>query len=118
MQILQTKKEDVLDDVCGISVADPYRWLENGDNEDVKKWVTEQNQYINSFLRNESQKKFSDELVKDFNVVDFSNLLPVKGHYFYTERQPGEDHAVLYIKDGLKGVPTRLIGSPDGQVII
>lgn len=105
----QTKKVDVVDKIQGIPVADPYRWLENGDDEDVKKWVAEQNQYTDSFLRNEYQKKFSDELTKDFNAVEFSNLLPVKGRYFFTERRHGEDHAVLYMKDDLKGIPTKLI---------
>ena len=109
MQIPQTKKEDIVDEINGIPIADSYRWLENGDDEDVKKWISEQNQYTDSFLKNEYQKKFSDELVKDFNAVEFSNLLPVKGRYFYTERQPSEDHAVLYIKDGLNGIPTKLI---------
>jgi len=109
MQIPQTKNENVVDEIQGMPVADPYRWLENGDEEEVKKWVAEQNQYTDSFLRNEYQKKFSDELVKDFTTVEFSNLLPVKGRYFYTERQPGEDHAVLYAKDGLDGIPIKLV---------
>jgi len=44
MQIPQTKRVDVVDEINGIPVADPYRWLENGDDEEIKKWIAEQNQ--------------------------------------------------------------------------
>ncbi|MCX6786622.1 MAG: prolyl oligopeptidase family serine peptidase [Candidatus Kaiserbacteria bacterium] len=109
MKMPRTKKEDIVDEIHGILVSDPYRWLESGDDEDVKKWVAEQNHYTDSFLKNKYQKKFSDELVKDFNAVEFSNLLPVKGRYFFTERRLGEDQKVLYVKDGLNGIPTKLV---------
>lgn len=114
MQIPKTKKVNVVDDVSGITIADPYRWLENIDDTDVKSWIGAQNQYTDSFLRNDGQKKFSDELVKNFKVVNFSNPVPVKECYFYTERQPNEDQMVLYIKNGLNGNPVKLV-DPNGK---
>ena len=114
MQIPKTKKVDVVDELNGVIIADPYRWLENIDNTDVKNWIGAQNQYLDSFLRNEAQKGFSDELIKNFKVVNFSNPIPVKGRYFYTERQPDEDQMVLYFKDELDGVPIKLV-DPNGK---
>jgi len=114
MQIPQTKKENVIDKINGTTVADPYRWLEDSNNKEVADWIDAQNQYTDSILRNDNQGKFSDELIKNFKVVNFSNPVPVKGRYFYMERQPDEDQMVLYVKDGLDGMPKKLV-DPNGK---
>lgn len=110
----QTKKENIIDEINDISIADPYRWLEDSNNKEVSDWIGIQNQYTDSILRNDNQAKFSDELIKNFKVVNFSNPVPVKGRYFYMERQPDEDQMVLYAKDGLSGTPKKLV-DPNGK---
>jgi len=35
MQKPQTKKEDTVEDIDGISVSDPYRWIEDGKSKEV-----------------------------------------------------------------------------------
>ncbi len=53
-------------------------------------------------------------------MVNFSNGVPVHGKYFYTERQPDEDQAVLYMKKGLNGQPIKLFdpnGKRDGNTV-
>jgi prolyl oligopeptidase len=45
-----TRREDVVDTYHGISVADPYRWLEDGDDPDVVAWVAAQNELTRSQL--------------------------------------------------------------------
>lgn len=114
MTIPQTKKEDIVDEISGILIADPYRWLEDSNNKEVVDWIGVQNQYTDLILRNEKQNRFSDELIKNFKVVNFSNPVPVKGRYFYMERQPDEDQMVLYAKDGLDGMPKKLV-DPNGK---
>lgn len=104
-----TKKEDVVDILNGIEIHDSYRWLENGDDSKVKEWVSEQNRYTHSILNNDEFKIFSDELVKNFKVANFSVPISYKGRYFYTERKPNEDQSVLYMKVGLDGEPIKLV---------
>jgi prolyl oligopeptidase len=115
-----TKKENILEDINGISVSDPYRWLENGEGADVKEWITQQNAYTASLLRTPRQQAFAEELTKDFSVTTFSTPLPVQGHYFYTERKPGEDQPSLYVRTGIEGEPVKLIdpnGKREGNVV-
>ena len=45
-----SRREDVVDVVHGVDVADPYRWLESGDSPDVAEWVATQNEYTRQAL--------------------------------------------------------------------
>ena len=59
MKIPQTDKDNVIDEISGISIADPYRWLEDSNSKEVADWIGVQNQYTDSILRNDNQSKFS-----------------------------------------------------------
>ncbi len=50
MSVPPTRRDDVVDTYHGISVADPYRWLEEGDNPEVAAWVASQNDLTRSAL--------------------------------------------------------------------
>ncbi|PIP87186.1 hypothetical protein COW81_01620 [Candidatus Campbellbacteria bacterium CG22_combo_CG10-13_8_21_14_all_36_13] len=108
MNIFQPKKQDIIDDINGIKVADPYRWLEDSNDSEVKEWINLQNEQTDKILKKDSFESFSKELTNNFKVVNFSNPIPVKGRYFFTERQPDEDQSVLYVKNRLDGVPVKL----------
>lgn len=105
--------KSVTDIINGIEVRDPYRWLENGDDTEVKEWVKEQNSVTNSSLRDSRFEIFSEELAANFKVTNFSTPSFTRGRYFYTERAPDEDQGVLYMKIGLDGVPVKLV-DPNG----
>src|SRR5581483_5615092 len=45
-----TKKEPVTDTYHGVTVTDPYRWLEDWNNPQVKAWSDAQNAYARSVL--------------------------------------------------------------------
>lgn len=113
-------KNPVVDEINGIQIRDPYRWLEDSDNVEVKSWIDDQNKLVDKALKGDEFKLLSDELARNFKVVSFSTPVPVKGRYFYTERQPDEDQAVLYMKKGLEGTPIKLFdpnGKKDGNTV-
>ncbi|MBI5151722.1 MAG: S9 family peptidase [Candidatus Pacebacteria bacterium] len=114
MNFPKTKKEEISDEMFGINVADSYRWLENADSHYVKEWIEAQNKHTDNALRNEIFEVFTDELVKNFKVTTFSNPVPRRGKYFYSERHPDEDHGVLYMKVGIDGAPVKLV-DPNGM---
>src|SRR5258707_8714949 len=39
---VRTRKVDVTDDLHGIKVTDPFRWLEDSESAEVKTWTDEQ----------------------------------------------------------------------------
>lgn len=114
MKIPQSKKGDTTDFIAGVSVPDPYRWLEDAQSSETKEWIEAQNSYTGSSLRNKNFEMFSDELSKNFKTVDFSNPIPVRGKYFYKERQPDDDQFSLYVKNGISGSPIKLL-DPNGM---
>lgn len=92
------KKDNIIEEINGIKIPDPYRWLEDVDNPEVQNWISSHNKEVDEALKVDSFKDFSNELIRNFKVVNFSNPGPVQGRYFYTERQPDKDQAVLYMK--------------------
>lgn len=114
MNTSQTKKEEIVEDINGMRVSDPYRWLEDSENPEVQAWIKSKNEEVDTELKGAPYEIFSKELIESFKVTNFSNPTPVQGKYFYTERQPDEDQAVLYMKQGLEGSPVALF-NPNGK---
>lgn len=114
MKQIITKRQEVVYEMNGIKIMDPYIWLEDGNDPQVKEWTDIQNENVEKEFKNENSKIFSDELAKNLNIVSFSNPVLVGNRYFYTERQPNEDQFVLYYKDGLNGEPKKIF-DPNGK---
>jgi hypothetical protein len=51
-----SRRDDVIDIIHGVEIADPYRWLEDATSPDTKEWIAAQNQYTRSLL--EAQPSF------------------------------------------------------------
>ena len=46
----ETRREEVVDVLHGTSVADPYRWLEDGEADEVRAWTRAQGDYTREVL--------------------------------------------------------------------
>lgn len=107
-------KKEVIEEINGIKITDPYRWLEDSENPEVKTWIEEQNRKVDENLRDEEFEVFVAERAKNFKITNFSNPISANGKYFYSERKPDEDQSALYIKEGLSGNPIELF-NPNGK---
>src|SRR6266446_3648602 len=45
-----SKVDPVMETIHGVQIADPYRWLEEADNPQVREWVEKQNNFTHSIL--------------------------------------------------------------------
>ena len=76
-----TRKTDHIDDYHGTPVADPFRWLEESDSEEIEKWVTAQNRVTKGFLdRIPQRKQIERRLTELWNHERFG--LPRRNVYF------------------------------------
>ncbi|MDE6049596.1 MAG: prolyl oligopeptidase family serine peptidase [Paramuribaculum sp.] len=99
------KDESVSDEYFGISVADPYRPLENDTSEATLAWVKAENALTESYL---SKIKFRDNIrnrLTELNNYTKSGL-PTKekdGKYYFYENDGLQNQSVLYRCDSIGG---------------
>ncbi len=124
VKYIQTKKDtSIIDDYFGTKVADPYRWLEDDQAEDTKKWVVAQNEITEQYL---SQIPFrnavKERLTKLWNYAKFSTPFTVAGKYYYFKNDGLQNQSVLFVQESLDATPKEVLNpnkfSKDGTVAL
>jgi prolyl oligopeptidase len=116
-----TQREDIVDTIHGMQVADPYRWLEDVTSPEVQAWMTEQDDYTRSQLRDLPER---DALVARLKELFYYDSLGApshrKGRYFWSRKHSDKEKTVIYWKQGEKGAEKVLFDpntwSDDGSV--
>jgi prolyl oligopeptidase len=100
----ETRVENVVEMIHGQKVEDPYRWLENGESEEVHKWVNEQNAYTRFFLDQVPGRQRIENRMEELLSIGYITSPQVrKGRYFYEKREGKQNQPILYMRDGLAG---------------
>ncbi|HEU4400686.1 MAG TPA: prolyl oligopeptidase family serine peptidase [Candidatus Polarisedimenticolia bacterium] len=118
-----TRVESVVEEIHGVKVSDPYRWLEKGDDPEVRGWVEAQNSLTRSLLdARPGREALRQRLTRLLSIGTLGNPVPRGGRYFYTRREGEQNQPILYVRKGLRGEdrvlvdPNRL--SADGTATI
>jgi prolyl oligopeptidase len=105
-----TRRDAVVDTLHGVSVPDPYRWLEDGDDPEVQQWVADQNRYTRSAL-----DAIPDRGIWHERLVALMGLPVVQGaqvrgdRLFLLEREAGAQQARLVV---------RSLADPEAGVVV
>ncbi len=99
-----TQKGDQVDTYFGVSVEDPYRWLEDDLSENTKNWVTAQNEVTQHYLSQiPFRQAITNRLEQLWNYEKFSAPFQ-EGEYIYYYKNDGlQNQSVLYRKKGDTG---------------
>ena len=106
----KTRQMEHTDIYHGVTVADPYRWLEDDNSAETKEWVKAQNQvsfgYLETLPLRETFKKRIEQL-SDYEKIS----APFKrGDWFYFYKNSGlQNQSVLYRQKGLTGTPVEVL---------
>lgn len=96
--------------IHGVSVADPYQWLEDGSSPATREWITAQQKYTSKLLSSrpalESLRGQIRELV---DIEETHRVLYRRGRYFLEKKLPGREEASLYVRDGATGEDRLLV---------
>jgi len=100
----------MVETIHGQKVEDPYRWLEDAESEETKKWVDEQNKHTRFILDNlPSRLKIGERLEELFSIGYIGSPQIHKDRYFYTKREGKQNQPVLYVREGIDGKEKVLI---------
>lgn len=116
-------RSDQVDLYHGVSVADPYRWLEDPHSPQTKNWIEAQNAVTFEFLNQiPARNTIQDRLTKLWNYEKFSIPFHRGDRYFYFKNDGLQNQSVLYTLTALDAEPTVLLDpntlSPDGTVAL
>ena len=94
----------VTDVLHGRSIADPYRWLEAGDSDDVRRWTVEQNAFTERWLAACPEREpIRRRLESLLSIGAVGAPIPANGRYLYERRDGRQNQPVLYCRDGVDG---------------
>jgi prolyl oligopeptidase len=95
---------DVQETLHGVTVADPYRWLEDQNSPETRAWITQENDYTHKLLDNWPGRERLEKRIAELKKVDrISSPIERSGHFFYRKRAADQEQYVIYTRQGDAG---------------
>jgi prolyl oligopeptidase len=109
------KVEPVTDLIHGVPVADPYRWLEDGDSPETRAWIKEQSAFAREYLDALPGREGIESRIRELlEVTTYDSLLVAKQRYVFRKRLPTQEQPCIYVREGANGAD-RLLVDPSGR---
>lgn len=111
---ISTKRQEIVERHFGVDVHDPYRWLENGDDPEVKAWIEAQNDLTERTLKKTAWLPILTRRIHELLEIGSVGLPTVRKHgsesrYFYTRREGDQNQPVLLFRQGRSGTDHSLV---------
>jgi prolyl oligopeptidase len=107
-----TRVDPITEAIHGVSVVDPYRWLEDGDSRDTREWIEQQSAFARGYLDGISGRNQIERRIREFLEIETcDSVLVAGGHYVFRKRLPREEQPCIYARKGPDG-PDRLLINP------
>jgi len=91
---------NLVEDLFGHPVADPYRWLEDAGSPQTAEWLAAEESLWAGYRAGLSDREAFAARVRELLRVGSVGLPAWRGTtQFYTRRDPDQEHAVLYVAD-------------------
>lgn len=109
-----TPSKPVVDVVHGVTIEDPYRWLEDGNSPETVAWTGAQNKRTEEVLGQvPSRDYFVDELTRLLSEDYVGSPVIRKNRLFYIKRVAGQNQPVLCMRELSGSSPERVILDPN-----
>jgi prolyl oligopeptidase len=114
-------RQDITEVLHGREVRDPYRWLEDPDSEQAREWLRGEDELYAAYLAAvPGRERFATRLTELLGAGEVGTPVWRGDRQFFTRREPGQEHAVLYTAtaDGERALidPTAL--DPSGSTTL
>ncbi|KAJ0392599.1 hypothetical protein P43SY_007473 [Pythium insidiosum] len=110
LQYPSVRRSDVSEELHGVTVADPYRWLEDPDSEETQAFVAAQNKATHAVFEQVPYVEETKARITDlFNYEKYSCPVKHGGKYVFAKNDGLQNQSVLYIQDSLTSEPRVLL---------
>ena len=105
-----SQSQPVVETLHGVTVTDPYRWLEDQEAPATRDWITRENAYTDAMIGGLPQKQAAAARVEEMLNTDQVGTPTVKGgRYIFTKRPKGADQYAIYMRESATGPDVLLI---------
>ncbi|MHB8500727.1 MAG: prolyl oligopeptidase family serine peptidase [Candidatus Acidiferrales bacterium] len=128
--------EPVTEILHGVSVTDPYRWLEDQNSPRTRQWIEEQKQFARACLDHFPGRDRIRQRIRDFLAVEtYDSLQKAGSRYFFRKRLADQEQPCICMRAGADGEDHLLVDpaeygpgkytavkpmrvSPDGRLLL
>ena len=110
----KTPQKPVTETLHGVSLTDPYRWLENQNSPETRAWINEQIAYTDKYLATlPGRDTLRKKLEPMFRIDVMSLPLVESGRYFFMRRLADENRMSICFRQGPAGKIETLVRPDD-----
>jgi len=110
----ESPQKPVTDDLHGVKLVDPFRWLEDDKSPEVAQWVAKENAFTRTYFDAlPDRKQLIARLEQLFRVPTTGGLIARENRFFFTKRDPQQNQAALFVHDGSFDAAPRLVLDPN-----
>ncbi|MEH7344575.1 prolyl oligopeptidase family serine peptidase [Bacillus sp. JJ1532] len=107
-------KSDVMDNFHGTEVTDPFRWLENADSVETKKWTEEQHQNTEDYLNSFPDRKYIKQSITNRLNYEKYSLPQLIGDYYYFHKNSSlHNQPIFYRTKNLQDTELEIVFNPN-----
>jgi prolyl oligopeptidase len=107
-----TRTTDTADTLYGVSLPDPYRWLEDQKAPDTRAWIDAENAYTDAVIGPLPGKERIERRLTELIKIDLVTSPVVRGgRYFFSKRAADQEQPVLYVRKA-EGAPDEVLVDP------
>jgi len=100
----ETLRLPITDVYHGVSIADPYRWLEDQGSPQTRAWLEEQKVYARSYLDRIEGRERIRARIREFLAVDtYDSVQSVGNRYFFRRRLSDQEQHCICMREGPEG---------------
>ncbi|MGD1082109.1 MAG: prolyl oligopeptidase family serine peptidase [Candidatus Sulfotelmatobacter sp.] len=85
----------------GVTVTDPYRWLEDQESTQTRAWIEAQTRYARAYLDSIPVRERIRERIRELlDVETYDSVQKVGQRYFFRKRLPGQEQPCIFVREG------------------
>ncbi len=93
----ESRRVAVVDTINGVAFEDPYRWLENQDDPEVRAWIDAQNAYADTIIGHPPLRADLEQRFRQLMDVPAASGARRAGEWeYFTLRKKGDETASIY----------------------